>query len=261
MPLYPSLDDLTPEELLLIADEHDDYAFAAMLENQPTMKLHDGFYELLTGHKNPFANMLFGLNVPEPKETVQRITDWLKSKEAPSFWWVGPLTKPSNLDQLLTNAGWQEGGPAPAMVVDLCLLEDKHGPEGLTLEPVTTADQLARWQQTFSKGFQLPQEVGDLITPPKNAKITYYTALLNGEPVGTTALFIHRDVPGIYCVSTIKEFRGQGIGAAVTTKPLIEARARGYKMGTLQASTMGYPVYKRLGFQDVCTLRVFTLNM
>jgi len=258
---YPALSDLSADEILLIADEHDDYAFAAMLENQPEMRIEHGFYEFLTGRMNPFANMLFGLNVPDTSSRVQKITNWLKERNAPSFWWVGPLTQPSNLDELLANAGWQEGGPAPAMIIDLSTLEDKHGPDGLTLERVETPEQLDLWQRTFSKGFELQEEVGRLVTPGKSAEISFYTALLDGQPVGTTALFIHRNVPGIYCVSTIREFRGRGIGAAITSKPLIEARDRGYKTGTLQASSMGYPVYKRLGFQDVCSLRVFTLNM
>jgi hypothetical protein len=32
--------------------------------------------------------------------------------------------------------------------------------------------------------------------------------------------------------------------------PLLDARARGYCVGVLQASEMGYPVYARMGFTE-----------
>jgi len=43
----------------------------------------------------------------------------------------------------------------------------------------------------------------------------------------------------------------------MTAIPLHEARVNGYKIGTLQASSMGYPVYRQLGFQDVCKFDIY----
>jgi predicted GNAT family acetyltransferase len=51
--------------------------------------------------------------------------------------------------------------------------------------------------------------------------------------------------------------RGQGIGAAITLAPLLEARRLGYRIGALTASAMGYPVYVRLGFQEMCRIPVY----
>ncbi len=36
-----------------------------------------------------------------------------------------------------------------------------------------------------------------------------------------------------------------------------EARANGYRIGTLQSSELGYPVYRRLGFRDVCRFALY----
>jgi len=261
MPDFPSLSDFTPDELILMADEHDDMAFTAMLENHPAMVRGDGFCQLLTGVMNPFANMMFGMNFPDAENQVAEVTSWLTEKKAPAFWWVGPCTQPSNIDQMLLAKGWREGKPAPAMVVDLARLSSEQGPSGLQLQEVETREELTAWQEVFSAGYELPIDVGRLIIPNLCEDMRLYTALLDGEPVGTTGLFTHKGVPGIYCVSTLPEYRGRGVGGAITALPLLEARERGYKVGTLQASSMGHPVYKRIGFEDVCQLRVFAMNM
>jgi len=64
-------------------------------------------------------------------------------------------------------------------------------------------------------------------------------------------------VAGIYCVATVPEARRQGSGGAITAAPLHIARAMGYRIGILQASESGHPVYRRLGFQEFCTLGLY----
>jgi len=45
----------------------------------------------------------------------------------------------------------------------------------------------------------------------------------------------------------------------VTAAALDEAAARGFRLAVLGSSEMGYPVYRRLGFQDVSRLRSYAL--
>ncbi len=59
---------------------------------------------------------------------------------------------------------------------------------------------------------------------------------------------------GIYYVATLPAARGRGIGRAVTLAPLLEARARGYRVAVQHSTEMGVFVYQRLGFTRYCDL-------
>jgi GNAT superfamily N-acetyltransferase len=84
-----------------------------------------------------------------------------------------------------------------------------------------------------------------------------YLGFLADRPVATAALVPAAGLAGVYAVSTLPEARGRGIGAAMTAFPLLEARARGYRVGVLQATAMGLPVYRRLGFRALCDYRCY----
>ena len=254
---FPKLSDFTPDELVHLADEHDDYAFGLALGSHPQMIAEDSFYEIITGIKDPFANMAFGMNVPNAASRVRSITKKLAYLGAPGYCWVGPHTKPDNLEEILVLNGWMYLAAPPAMLVDLNLLDETQVNADLDLREVKTGEDMIQWQETVSKGFNLSLPVAQLFAKPDGTTMKYYTAFLDGAPVGTTARIIHRDVPGIYCVSTLPEFRRRGIGATLTLLPLLDSRREGYRIGTLQASTLGLPIYTRLGFNEVCRIKLY----
>ena len=80
--------------------------------------------------------------------------------------------------------------------------------------------------------------------------IRNYLGYLNGGPVATSTVFYGGGVAGIYCVATLPEARGKGIGAAITLKPLLDTRDNdGYNYAVLFSTEMGTPVYQRIGFR------------
>lgn len=152
---------------------------------------------------------------------------------------------------------------AVEMAADLTKLsENIPTHKNLRIISVEDEETLRAWIHVASIGFGLSSEV-EGIWYDFFAEVVFeypfktYLALLNGKPVGTSQLFISAGVAGVYNVACIPEARGQGIGAAVTLAPLIESRKVGYLVGVLQASSMGYNVYRRLGFEDFGKLSVF----
>jgi ribosomal protein S18 acetylase RimI-like enzyme len=65
------------------------------------------------------------------------------------------------------------------------------------------------------------------------------------------------DDVSIQYVATDARFRRRGLATAVLRAILAEAHAAGGRTATLQASPDGLPVYARLGFRTVATLRGF----
>lgn len=85
----------------------------------------------------------------------------------------------------------------------------------------------------------------------------YYAIRKAGRIVATSMLCKHDGLAGVYCVATIPEERGNGLGAYVTAEPLRKAYTEGYRVGVLQSTAAGYGVYRRLGFMDLAAVSLF----
>jgi GNAT superfamily N-acetyltransferase len=120
--------------------------------------------------------------------------------------------------------------------------------------PVADRETLKHWVHVASIGFGVPAAsegrwcdlFADLVFA---LPMRCYLATLNGEPVGTSQLFLGAGVAGLYSVTCIPAARRRGVGAAVTLAALRDARELGYGISILQASDLGYGVYRRLGFE------------
>jgi GNAT superfamily N-acetyltransferase len=231
----------------------------------PGAELYEGedLLRVVTGASEPLFNGVFRARLSPDAvdgavaETLARVA----SRRVPMFWWVGPWTRPADLGTHLELRGFTRAGGSPAMAVDLRTLpEEPARIAGLAVAPVGDLDELRRWARVAAIGTEFPERFHDELVEleagvglePRGDHYTRYVAYEDGEAVGTSALLLHAGVAGIFAVSTLPRSRGRGIGTALTLAPLLEARRRGYRVGTLQATQMGFPVYERLGFREVC---------
>ncbi len=203
------------------------------------------------------------LSREEADAEIETSLQRMRAHDVPGSWHVGPSMRPSDLGERLVAQGFVYGGDDIGMAVDLSALpEEVPVAEGFAVERVSDEAGFGEWAATFGPGFGLGQvEVGWFEEIFRRLGLErawrHYLGRLAGEPVATSALFFGAGVAGVYCVSTVERARRQGIGAAVTLAALHEARDLGYTVGVLGSSEMGYPVYRRLGFEEYCRIGLY----
>ena len=213
---------------------------------------------LITGIPDAFNNVVLQTRLPPEGagEIIDQALAHFRSRNLTRLsWWTEAGAQETDLKNQLVAHGltFNEGGTG--MAADLAILKDLPPPPGLTIVPVENKEMLKQWVHIVNIGFGLPawsesiwfDLFADLVfeLPLRN-----YLAVLNGQPVGTSQLFLGAGVAGIYNVTCIPAARGQGIGAAITSAPMLDARNLGFHISILQASHLGYNAYRRLGFQD-----------
>jgi ribosomal protein S18 acetylase RimI-like enzyme len=71
------------------------------------------------------------------------------------------------------------------------------------------------------------------------------------EPVAGAMTLLSHGIAGLYWVGTVEQARRRGLGRAVTAAVTNAAFARGASIVTLQASVMGEPVYRSMGYRSL----------
>jgi ribosomal protein S18 acetylase RimI-like enzyme len=208
-------------------------------------------------------NAAVSMQPPAGDETehIHETIEFFQSKGRKSFcWWLAPGLEEGDWGNQLESHNFRfETGP-PGMAVDLKIIpKTVPVPKGYQIQRVEDRGGMNIWLKTFLAGYGFPPDweapswdfMLSTLSDPNGRS---YLALVNDQPVAVSTVFYHAGVAGIFNVSTLKEWRGRGLGTAVTLQPLLDARAKGYRVGTLQSSDMGYKVYQRLGFEEVCRM-------
>jgi ribosomal protein S18 acetylase RimI-like enzyme len=253
----------SPAELAAAVEENLFDLFRAMmvlpggeLVEEQTVSYHHAF------PTNPMFKGLWRtrLNPDEADAAIEEKLAWYKARNAPYiFWWIGPQTEPADLPERLLRHGFESNVAGdPGMAADLHQLnEDIRTPAGFTIERVDTQKGLEDWRDVFCASFEIPLFAGQawvdatLAAGISEAPWQLYVGYLDGRPVATNILFNGGGAAGLYGIGTLAKARNQGIGAAITLRPLLDARDQGYHVGVLFATRMGLPVYRRLGFREL----------
>lgn len=207
----------------------------------------------------PLFNQAFVFEEPRVDE-LARATSWLAKRDVP-FWVTAPdsvapavadMAGAAGLDPTATN---MPGMAYPSL-------------ERLTAEPTGDVDvvevadsaQLADFAIVASEAFGAPLEAAATLAPATTLdddRCSWFLGYVDGDPVVCGQLIRTADVAGAYSIGVREQFRRRGLGTAISTTVLTAGRELGCSIGVLQASPMGEPVYRRMGFETVTQYHLF----
>ena len=169
---------------------------------------------------------------------------------------------PAELDGALAERGLVVTAEIPLMVLpDPATLADSVASSPARFRQVETFADLDSLLSLLERGFGMPPEIARRMFPIRLLFLaaTWLAATGDDGDVSTGLGFVHDGWCGVFNVATPEEHRGRGYGSAVTAHTVEAARAAGACGAYLQSSSMGLPVYQKLGFVTVESWRQWML--
>ena len=216
---------------------------------------------LITGEQHPFGNMVILSDAGNP-EAMEVAVAPLLDLEVPAM----VLCTEGVSDQvarMLVEQGFKQGA-MPAMAVDIERLRSTALQSGYEWTRIAAGKDGSEWSDVLAAGYGLPPGLARMFSPEvlgadtaPDARTQFFGIRHDGRLVATSMLFLANGLAGIYCVATLREERGKGLGAHVTAEALRTAHGLGYRVGVLQSSDEGHGVYLGLGFADLGWVPMF----
>ncbi len=220
----------------------------------------------VTGIPHPLFNGVMATDLP-PDRVDERIDDMVaefRRRRVPLEWTTGSRTRPVDLARHLLAKGFEHTLDVPGMAMDLRELPDEKPPRGLSVVQVGNREDLEACIRIALHTFEISEafvprllEIEERMPEDQKALTRHYLARLDGRPVATAELFLAAGAAGLYFVGTLPDASHRGIGRAVTLAALRGAREMGYRVGVLQATPMGTPVYRRIGFRALYPMGIY----
>lgn len=248
----PRIADLADQLFELIAGDFDK-TFRTYLSGSDVVQT-ENYLRIQTGLGHPFANLMITRELRDAK-LLRNAIQPLCSDDFPSaIACLGPLGLEA--EKLLGDHDFNLAEVMPAMAIDLRELNAVSSNEKYSVEEIGP-EQHELWVDAMAEGYELPRPFTERFGPAvvssiaeEGVRYRYFIAFCEEQPVATAVNITRNGIVGVYCIATVPEHRGCGVGTLVTAAPLRIAQAEGYETAILQASTMGKGVYTRLGFEE-----------
>jgi len=262
------LGDLSPNTLSKVSADHyfDSFTCFSVVPDVEVHRAEDMIRVVSPGIPNWLTNTVLRcrLSADIVDTVIDETNEYFSARGVVPYWRLCPGDSPLDLEGRLIEKGLALAAEQPAMAVDLQKLnQGVTPPDGLIIERVTDASTMKEkhgWIRQLGVGKSLGTLLMDLFSAygfDADSDWQHYIGVLGGTPVSWASVFYATGVAGIYAVGTVPKARRQGIGSAMTLQGLLDARERGYRVGLLQSSEMGFNVYRRLGFETCFKIKTY----
>ncbi len=234
------------------------------LDSGATVVAADGCFLGAGSSENPaVSNAAFRVeDALDPSELLRRAREFFGERgRGFSLWTRGGEPEDDDLFEVARAEGLNPFFEMPEMVME-GRAEEKPLPDGVELRRLAGAEEAEDYwrvarESYISIGF--PPEVFEhydnhagLIADNAVALLAYREA----EPVAIAMTIVNNGVAGIYWVGTTERARGQGLGRALTAAAVNAGLDFGADIASLQASPMGEPIYRAMGFEKIFDYRL-----
>jgi GNAT superfamily N-acetyltransferase len=199
----------------------------------------------------------------EADKKIQEVTHYFLQTNTSFSWWVGPYDKPENLPDLLENHGYINIENNPIMYFDLDALDGNTSslPELQIIQAKDEKTLIDFTQVKANSNTSLKKYFGWIASILTDCDpIEYFVGYVNDKPVVRGISCYFAQVVGTYGLSTSPDERKKGYGRAMLEYRLKRAKNLGYHIAVLQASHTGYPLYKKMGYNDCGVFREFLIQ-
>lgn len=201
------------------------------------------------------------------KGTIKDVKKNYRQAGLPFWWWIFPSSHTKAAIEILESEGFSLVENIPSLLADLITIPDKEPRvEGFSVSRVRDHEELSVWEEVSFAGFDFRQDTKEqyhrfvsAFNLRDDARQRFFLARVNGKPAGTSLLFLNGKAAGIYFVTTLVDFRKEGIGLELTLATTRHAGVAGARYATLQSSPDGLHVYEQAGFKKYCQTAVFSL--
>jgi N-acetylglutamate synthase len=236
-------------------------SFADLFERMVGARLEQrAGYRLVVCPSMPYPG-LHGIWIDGPDESASREIEGAIAEveeEAVPAWIEFRAGATPASDAVARRLGFTAEEPIPAMAAGRQDLVRVPGPKGHVTR-ISEPEGLAVAAAVAAAGFEAPPGSLDGLYAPGVAAspgCSVYLAEVDGVPVSTALSWHVGDGVGIFNVATPPKYRGRGYGRAVTAKAVEDGFDAGADLAWLQASPLGEPVYRAMGFRTVSTYLV-----
>jgi GNAT superfamily N-acetyltransferase len=197
----------------------------------------------------------FRLTAGELEAAREEIHAHLRAKGRTGCTWeVGTHATPPDLVDRLLALGLVDDEPTPLAVGMVLTEPPAQAPPGVEVRRVETDDEYLAADRIAAIAFGSPMPT----EPPqeRDPDNPVYLAYVDGEPVARGSAAFGEHAVSLFGGSTLPEARGRGAYRALVAARWEDAAARGTPVLVTQASPMSRPILARLGFREVCEIRI-----
>ncbi len=257
-----TIDDDAKAAIMRLYIEHERRNYVSSFHRRD---VHDGVVRFLSDSAE--GSTILHHEFASPEAVAPTIAEQIASfrRLGKNFEWkVYDTDRPAGLGAELIRQGFAEGAPECFLVLDLAdappaLFEapahdirevhDRAGiREGLSVQEFPSEDERAQHIDALEL---------ELVRSPSS--ISMYTVFLAGRPAASARITFNAASPfaGLWGGATRAEDRKRGCYRALLGVRARQARQRGVKYLTIDASPMSQPIVERLGFQAITHTRPY----